>query len=236
MACGFFGLVPGLSFRRVLRGGRHADRGLCRRVKPRAQSGFGVGGGDFLGQRETDQTHRSTTDLEARLFHKARGQQAGLAYLGHVLVENRQDPSVDAMATAADGTAQPRRLARTGVTRLRSGLAYGQKYPAHSSRAGAPRGPKGLFSTRPCMADRDASGVRPIGRATWGLRRKSLFSSALREPTLRGESASTSCGPSTCWSIRRRGTERLKANYGRLAASGVGCTGRRRAYSGFWLG
>jgi transposase len=63
-------------------------------------------GRQFRGQRRTNQTHQSTTDPEARLYRKGPGQEARLAYLGHVLVENRQGLIVEAMATAADGTAE----------------------------------------------------------------------------------------------------------------------------------
>lgn len=63
-------------------------------------------GRDFRGQRRSNQTHQSTTDPEARLYRKGQGQEGPLAYLGHVLVENRQGLIVDAMATMADGTAE----------------------------------------------------------------------------------------------------------------------------------
>ncbi|MCS7316678.1 MAG: transposase, partial [Bryobacteraceae bacterium] len=63
-------------------------------------------GRDFRDQRRSNQTHESTTDTEARLYRKGQGQEARLAYLGHVLVENRQGLIVDAMATRADGTAE----------------------------------------------------------------------------------------------------------------------------------
>jgi len=52
-----------------------------------------VGGGnptvDFHGERRTNATHQSTTDPDARLYKKARGHEARLGYLGHVLLEHR---------------------------------------------------------------------------------------------------------------------------------------------------
>jgi transposase len=66
-----------------------------------------AGGGnpsvDFHGQRRTNDTHQSTTDPDARLYRKARGREAHLAYLGHVLMEHRSGLIVDATVTPADG-------------------------------------------------------------------------------------------------------------------------------------
>jgi transposase len=61
---------------------------------------------DFRGERRTNATHASTTDPEARLYKKAKGQEAKLAYLGHVLMENRHGLVVDARVTQATGTAE----------------------------------------------------------------------------------------------------------------------------------
>jgi transposase len=61
---------------------------------------------DFRGERRTNATHASTTDPEARLYKKATGQEAKLAYLGHVLMENRHGLVVDSCVTQATGTAE----------------------------------------------------------------------------------------------------------------------------------
>jgi transposase len=63
-------------------------------------------GRDFRGETRTNDTHASTTDPDARLYRKARQGEARLAYLGHVLMENRHGLIVDAMATTADGHAE----------------------------------------------------------------------------------------------------------------------------------
>jgi transposase len=62
--------------------------------------------GAFHGENRSNETHASKTDPDARLYRKGRGQEARLAYLGHVLLENRNGLIVDAMLTHADGTAE----------------------------------------------------------------------------------------------------------------------------------
>lgn len=66
-------------------------------------SGGGNAAVDFHGQRRTNATHASTTDPDARLYKKARGREARLGYLGHVLMEHRSGLIVDARVTRADG-------------------------------------------------------------------------------------------------------------------------------------
>ncbi|MDQ2946103.1 MAG: IS5 family transposase [Acidobacteriota bacterium] len=63
-------------------------------------------GGEFRGQKRSNDTHQSKTDPEAKLYRKGHGQEAKLSYLGHVLIENRNGIIVDAMLTQADGTAE----------------------------------------------------------------------------------------------------------------------------------
>jgi transposase len=76
----------------------------------RPKQGPGDGGtsasGDFHGQKRRNDTHASRTDPDARLYRKGNGQEAKLAYLGHVLVENRNGLIAAAMATQADGMAE----------------------------------------------------------------------------------------------------------------------------------
>jgi IS5 family transposase len=61
---------------------------------------------DFRGERRTNATHGSTTDPDARLYKKSKGQEAKLCYLGHVLMENRHGLVVDTRVTQATGTAE----------------------------------------------------------------------------------------------------------------------------------
>jgi transposase len=61
---------------------------------------------DFHGEQRSNETHASTTDPDARLYRKSRGQPAKLAYLGHVLMENRHALVVDTRLSLATGTAE----------------------------------------------------------------------------------------------------------------------------------
>ena len=61
---------------------------------------------DFKGEKRTNQTHQSTTDPQARLYKKAKGQESKLCYLGHVMMENRNGLAVNARITKASGTAE----------------------------------------------------------------------------------------------------------------------------------
>ncbi len=63
-------------------------------------------GGNFHGQKRSNDTHASTTDPDARLFKKSQGAEAHLAYLGHALTENRHGFAVAATLTHATGTAE----------------------------------------------------------------------------------------------------------------------------------
>jgi len=63
-------------------------------------------GRDFRGEKRSNRTHASTTDPEAKLYRKADGQPSRLAYMGHVLMENRNGLVVGAMVTQATGTAE----------------------------------------------------------------------------------------------------------------------------------
>lgn len=61
---------------------------------------------NFHGETRTNDTHASTTDPEARLFRKGKGKEAKLAYLGHVLLDNRHGLVANVCATTATGTAE----------------------------------------------------------------------------------------------------------------------------------
>ena len=63
-------------------------------------------GANFRGQPRKNDTHASTTDPDAKLYRKSNGAEARLAYLGHLLIENRHGLIMDAMATQADGRAE----------------------------------------------------------------------------------------------------------------------------------
>jgi transposase len=58
---------------------------------------------NFRGEQRKNDTHASTADPDARLYRKSNGAESRLAYLGHLLIENRHGLIADAMATIADG-------------------------------------------------------------------------------------------------------------------------------------
>lgn len=70
---------------------------------------------DFKKEKRSNKTHASTTDEDARLYRKGKGQESKLAYLGHALMENRNGLVVAATATLATGTAE--REAATALIR-----------------------------------------------------------------------------------------------------------------------
>jgi len=72
---------------------------------------------DFRGDRRRNATHASTTDPEARLYRKGPGHEAKLAYLGHILMDNRHGLAVCTRVTPATGTAE-REAAVSMVTSL----------------------------------------------------------------------------------------------------------------------
>jgi transposase len=66
---------------------------------------------DFRGKKRRNDTHQSTTDPQARLYRKARGHEAKLAYLGHVVIENRNALVVGCEVTEALGLHMEREAA-----------------------------------------------------------------------------------------------------------------------------
>jgi transposase len=61
---------------------------------------------NFHGQTRRNDTHRSTTDPEAKLYRKGHGQESWLAYLGHVMMDNRHGIAIDTLLTEANGRAE----------------------------------------------------------------------------------------------------------------------------------
>lgn len=61
---------------------------------------------DFRGQQRRNETHRSTSDPEARLARKSDGAPALLCHSGHALMENRHGLCLDIAVAAADGHAE----------------------------------------------------------------------------------------------------------------------------------
>lgn len=61
------------------------------------------GGRYFQGEKRSNETHASTTDADARLYRKTHHGEAKMAYLGHVVIENRNGLAVAGCVTRADG-------------------------------------------------------------------------------------------------------------------------------------
>jgi hypothetical protein len=61
---------------------------------------------DFKGEKRRNETHRSTTDPDARLYRKGPGMEAKLCFIGHALMENRSGLIVDTRLTRVSGHAE----------------------------------------------------------------------------------------------------------------------------------
>lgn len=61
---------------------------------------------DFHGEKRSNQTHASTSDPQAKLYRKGNGQSSRMAFMGHVLMENRNGLVVGATLTEATRTAE----------------------------------------------------------------------------------------------------------------------------------
>jgi transposase len=109
-------------------------------VGPREGDDAPPGGGrnadvSFHGQQRRNETHVSRTDPEARLARKGNGQEARLAFAGHVLMENRNGLIVDVLVNAATGRAEreaalvmlDRRKCRRGRVTLAADKGYDTK-------------------------------------------------------------------------------------------------------------
>ena len=58
---------------------------------------------DFKGKARTNETHRSTSDPDARMARKGEGKEAKLCVSGNVLMENRHGLVVDAAVVLVEG-------------------------------------------------------------------------------------------------------------------------------------
>jgi transposase len=61
---------------------------------------------EFRGEKRTNDTHQSSTDPQAKLYKKAKRQEAKLCYLGHALMENRNGLVVNSYLSQSTGTAE----------------------------------------------------------------------------------------------------------------------------------
>ncbi|MET3132784.1 transposase [Oxalobacteraceae bacterium GrIS 1.11] len=88
---------------------------------------------DFKGEKRSNETHHSTTDPDARLYKKSKGDKSRMSYLGHALMENRNGLVVDAETTLATGTAErdaALTMAKRSMTKAGSTLGADKGYDA----------------------------------------------------------------------------------------------------------
>lgn len=69
--------------------------------KPKDGSDDDDSGENFHGQKRSNDTHRSTTDPDTRLFRKGKGKESKLYHMGHILTENRNGMIVETQVTEA---------------------------------------------------------------------------------------------------------------------------------------
>jgi transposase len=102
---------------------------------------------DFHGEKRSNETHASTTDLDARLFRKSSGQPSVLCHMGHALMENRNGLVVDTATTTASGTAE-----RDAAMTMVGNLPSGQRITVGGDK---------LFDTQEFVAEMRRLGVTP---------------------------------------------------------------------------
>ena len=124
--------------------------------------------GDFKGQHRRNDTHRSTTDGDARLYRKGPGQEAKLCYQGHVLSENRHGLAVGGALTVAGGTAE-----------RDAALALIKRVPR---AAHVTLGADKAYDTRDFVADARAAGVTPHVSQNTTRRRSAIDGRTTRHP------------------------------------------------------
>jgi hypothetical protein len=122
---------------------------------PPSSGGNGFGGaanagkkrakGDFRGLLLSNQSHRSTSDGEARLFKKAPGVGAFLSFLRHCVMENRNGLVVASEVSQATGRAE-----RDSALRLMRSIRG-----AHQKTLGADKG----YDTRDFVVDLRINGI-----------------------------------------------------------------------------
>ena len=120
--------------------------------RPKDGSGAPPGPGrngerDFHGEKRSNETHASTTDPEARLARKSRGQAAKLCYGGHVVMENRHGLAVATRTTLAVGTAE-----RDAGQEMMAGLAKTERITLGADKN---------YDTREFVAEMRRLGVTP---------------------------------------------------------------------------
>ena len=124
---------------------------------------------DYHGERRSNETHRSTTDPEARLARKGNAVAAKLSYAGHLLMENRS-------ALIADMELSP----ATGYAERDTALKLLRRLPERGRRrtVGADKG----YDTRDFIAGCREIGVTPHVAQNTTNRRSAIDGRTTRHP------------------------------------------------------
>lgn len=118
-------------------------------------------GGDFRGQRRSNDTHASRTDPDARLARKGKGKEAKLSYLANTLMENRNGLIVGVEVRHACGRGE-----REGALAL---------IDARGLRPGSTLGADKGYDTEEFVAELKARRIKGhIARNTGGGRRSAV--------------------------------------------------------------
>ena len=123
---------------------------------------------DFHGEKRSNQTHASTTDLDARLYKKSPGSAAKLCHMGHVAMENRNGLVVAAEMTPATGTAE-----REAAVAMVEELAAGQHITMGADKA---------YDTADFVAEMRRLGVTPHVSQNTNGRRSAIDRRTTRHP------------------------------------------------------
>lgn len=105
---------------------------------------------DFKGERRTNDTHRSSTDPEARLYRKGNGVAANLCHSVHALTENRHGLVLAVEVDEANGIAE-RESALRMVDRVR------RRHALAPRTLGADMG----FDAGPFLLELESRGIEP---------------------------------------------------------------------------
>lgn len=124
---------------------------------------------NYHGERRSNETHRSTTDPEARLARKGSGMAAKLSYTGHLLMEHRNALITDMELTAA-----------TGYAERDTALALLRRLPQRARRRTV-AGDKG-YDTKDFIAGGRELGVTPHVSPNTTNRRSAIDARTTRHP------------------------------------------------------
>jgi transposase len=149
----FFGLVLSQAYRAFSVDGTLIEALASQKsYRPKDEDRPPGGGGrnpdvDSHGEKRPRDTHESKTDTDDLLFKKTKGSESKLAYLGHLLMENRHGLVANAQVTQATDTAE--REAAVDMVQALSGT--------HRVTLGADK----IYDTRGCVDALRCANVTP---------------------------------------------------------------------------